>query len=307
VSLPWHTPALERFSEWQRVGRLPHALLVTAPPGWGATRLVNTLALRLLTVAGDGDARSLAHTDLRWIEPDGAEIKVDAVRTLAEFAVGTPQRAPVKVAVVEDAEALNVNAANALLKTLEEPPPNTHLLLASGAPGRLLPTLRSRCQQLPVRPSRALAEPWLAALDADPAMLALARFELGDAPLRVAAAIAAGEANLAPTLERALGSEHPSELAETLLVQDPVTVTGRWLRHCQALLAGRNAHLAAGGIDARRLFAFVDELDRSRRQLQLSNSANARQLLERLLVLWHGLNAGERGGDGRRGARRASL
>lgn len=294
MSLPWQAPALERFERWRRDGRLPHALLVTAPPGWGATRLANRLALELLGVTGDGDARRLAHPDLRWLEPDGAEIKIDGVRALAEFAIGTPQRAPLKVGVLEDAEALNVNAANALLKTLEEPPPNTHLLLASGAPGRLLPTLRSRCQQLPVRPSAALAGPWLAGLDADAETLRLARFELGEAPLRIAAALEAGDANLAPTLARALGSAHPSALAEELVAQDPVTVTGRWLRHCQALAAGRNVHLDPGPIAAQRLFAFVDELERSRRQLQQSNSANARQLFERLLVLWQGLPAGGR-------------
>jgi len=297
VSLPWHTPALERFDRWRRDGRLPHALLVTAPPGWGATRLVNRLALELLGVPEDGDARRLAHPDLRWLEPDGAEIKIDGVRALAEFAIGTPQQAPVKVGVLEDAEALNLSAASALLKTLEEPPPNTYLLLASGSPGRLPPTLRSRCQQLPVRPSAALAEPWLADLDADGETLRLARFELGEAPLQIAAALAAGDANLAPTLARALASAHPSALAEELVAQDPVTVTGRWLRHCQALAAGSNAHLDPGPIRAQRLFAFVDELERSRRQLQQSNSANARQLFERLLVLWQGLPAG-----GRRGA-----
>ena len=95
--------------------------------------------------------------------PDGAPIKVDQVRALAEFARGTVQTARVKVAVIEDAHTMNVNAANALLKTLEEPPGAMHLILGSHSAGTLAPTVRSRCQSFAVPRDRALAADWLSA------------------------------------------------------------------------------------------------------------------------------------------------
>ena len=95
-----------------------------------------------------------------------AEIKVDAVRAALDFAALTPSRARLKVLVVHPAEALNAVAANALLKTLEEPPGAMRFLLGCGAPHALLPTIRSRCQAVALpTPERAAALAWLAAQD----------------------------------------------------------------------------------------------------------------------------------------------
>lgn len=91
------------------------------------------------------------------------EIKVDQVRGALDFSERTAGRAPLKVVVVQPAEALNAVSANALLKTLEEPPGNMRFVLACGAADSLLPTIRSRCQSIVLTPpDRAQALAWLA-------------------------------------------------------------------------------------------------------------------------------------------------
>lgn len=92
------------------------------------------------------------------------QIRIDEVRALIDWATRTSARGRGKVAVLHPAEALNLQSANALLKTLEEPPPGTRLVLTAGDPALLLPTVRSRCQRLPLAPPPTeMAADWLAA------------------------------------------------------------------------------------------------------------------------------------------------
>jgi DNA polymerase-3 subunit delta' len=97
-----------------------------------------------------------SHPDLRWLErlenPKtgnlSRNITVDQVRSLGELVGTTPFMSPWRAVVIDSADDLEGSAANALLKMLEEPPPNTIFLLVAHAPGRLLPTIRSRCRRL---------------------------------------------------------------------------------------------------------------------------------------------------------------
>jgi DNA polymerase-3 subunit delta' len=119
------------------------------------------------------------------------EIKVDAVRRIVAFAQQTASRGALKVVLAWPAERINPTAANMLLKTLEEPPGATRFLLASAAPQRLLPTVRSRCQLLPLAlPPADMAGAWLAAqgLERPEVLLAAA----GGAPLEAAERAALG-------------------------------------------------------------------------------------------------------------------
>ncbi|SJZ48829.1 DNA polymerase-3 subunit delta' [Enhydrobacter aerosaccus] len=163
----------------QQIGRLHHAWLLTGPRGIGKATLAWRFARFLLAGQPGGlfastpdsldvmpqapgralvDARS--HPDLfhlrRSLNPDTGrirtEISVDDVRGLGEFMHMTPAMGEWRVAIVDAADEMNRNAANAVLKILEEPPPNAVLLIVAHATGRLLPTIRSRCRRLALQP-----------------------------------------------------------------------------------------------------------------------------------------------------------
>ncbi|MGG2397232.1 DNA polymerase III subunit delta' [Pseudomonas sp. SH1-B] len=163
---------------WQQLaGRAQHAhaYLLHGPAGIGKRALAERLMERLLCLSPNGldacgsckSCHLLAagtHPDNFVLEPEEADkpIKVDQVRELVEFVVQTAQLGGRKVVLLEPTEAMNINAANALLKSLEEPSGNTVLLLISHQPSRLLPTVKSRCvQQACPLPSAAMSLTWL--------------------------------------------------------------------------------------------------------------------------------------------------
>jgi DNA polymerase III subunit delta' len=168
--------ALARAGRALRAGRPPSAWLITGAPGVGKATLAYRIARYLLCFGATGDgpedlsvpqdnpaARQVAaqsHPGLlvlkRAINPKTGKLmtvlSVDEVRRLADFFGMTSGAGGWRVAIVDTADDMNDNAANALLKMLEEPPANAMLLLLSNTPGRLLPTIRSRCQRLDLRP-----------------------------------------------------------------------------------------------------------------------------------------------------------
>lgn len=173
VAFPWHGEIWSHLTQQQEHA---HAYLFSGLPGVGKRRFANAFAAFLLC---DAPAQGMAcgrcrscllreagtHPDLLLIAPEeeGKAIRVDAVRQLVDFMGQTAQQGGSKVIVLHPAEAMNQNAANALLKSLEEPTADTYLLLVSDQPNRLLATVRSRCraQRLPT-PSRDAALAWLA-------------------------------------------------------------------------------------------------------------------------------------------------
>jgi DNA polymerase-3 subunit delta' len=182
-----------------RLDRIPHALLLHGPQGVGKLDLAERLAQRLLCeTAGkhvapcgkcDGCRWFAAgnHPDIRFVEPEtmartvamgeeegeerakekrkpSTEIRIEQVRALADFLNLGSHRARRRIALVHPAEDMNAVAANALLKSLEEPPPGAMFLMVSHRPARLLPTIRSRCVAVPVSsPARETARQWLEA------------------------------------------------------------------------------------------------------------------------------------------------
>ncbi len=197
---PWQQTAWTRLQQMRE--RLPHAILFHGPAGIGKADFIETFAQALLceNVQPDGHACGACascgwfvqhnHPDYRRVRPEALEddpapegeegastdgekkskstkapskeIKIEQIRNLADFMNISTHRQGLRVVVLYPAEALNIPASNALLKTLEEPPPGTVFLLASNGLDRLLPTILSRCRKfaLPM-PDHAAALTWL--------------------------------------------------------------------------------------------------------------------------------------------------
>lgn len=267
--------------------RLPHAMLVQGPEGWGQERLASAVALELLGLDASRAAAEVAHPDLRWLAPEGGAIRVDAVRAVAEFLVRTPHLAPRKVAVLAAAERMNANAANALLKTLEEPPEGSFILVCTGQPGRLLPTIRSRCQRIEVRPG-APAEvlAWLAAAEVDMEQAGYLAVEYGGAPFAALAAWQRDQAPLWPALAAAgRDAGGIGALAEERREEDLADLAGRWL----CILHWQLRRLAGQGKATAALLAFAADLALLRQAAALNPALNKPLQLRRLLLRWREL------------------
>ncbi len=164
--------AVEQFASAWRLRRMHHAWLLGGPKGVGKASFAKSAAMRVLADAAGPivDAHGLqtpvdhpvarllaagSHPDYRLLErlerPTGGlarNISVDQVRSLGELLSVTPSLSPWRAVVIDSADDLEASAANAMLKMQEETPSNTLFFLVSHAPGRLLPTIRSRCRRL---------------------------------------------------------------------------------------------------------------------------------------------------------------
>ena len=168
-----HNRTIEQFTSAWASRKLHHAWLLAGPKGVGKATFAREAARRVLSEAAGPpfetpgletpDDHPIAkltvagsHPDMRWLERLVNEktgnlnrnVKVDQIRELGEFMGMTAALSPWRVAVIDSVDDLEPSAANALLKMLEEPPANTLFFLVSHAPGRLLPTIRSRCRRL---------------------------------------------------------------------------------------------------------------------------------------------------------------
>jgi DNA polymerase-3 subunit delta' len=182
-----HAAAWDQVSEAWKSGRFAHAWLISGPRGIGKASFAHLLAKAILTAPppeeggglfGPAEPQGLsreidtahpalpriesgAHPDMTTVEIGWAddamtkrrtEIVVDDVRDVGEFLSLTPAEGGWRIVVIDAADEMNRSAANALLKNLEEPPRRSLLLLLAHNRGRLLPTIRSRCRQLPLAP-----------------------------------------------------------------------------------------------------------------------------------------------------------
>lgn len=324
--MPWQRATL---SELIARGRsLPHALLIHGRRGIGKVEFAQALAQSLLCESPEsglacgkchacGWFREGNHPDFRQLIPEALaddddaqeatesdtkdkkkskEIKIDQVRAISDFMTLSTHRDGYRVLLIHPAEAMNLAAANALLKTLEEPPPRTVILLVSDVLGRLLATIRSRCQRVLVpSPDVATAATWLRQhniANAEDALAAANGGPLDAIQFADSQYQAARRAFIAALSEPKMDYV---QVAQHFEKADLPSLLG-WLQTyvndiISARMLGEIAHhrdqasaiiRIAQKIDLRRVFRLETELRQTRRLI--NHPLNARLLLEQLLI-----------------------
>jgi len=237
---PWLDEAKAALRKTHAAGRMPHAVLIQAASGTGGDGLALWAAQLVLctgpasapcgTCAACRHAAESLHPDLTVVGlvEESQQIRIEQIRELCAELALTSHQGGWKAAIIDPADTLNRFAANALLKTIEEPPPRTFLALVAAQPSKLPATLRSRCQRLVVRaPTRAQSLAWLEAARG-PAEWDAVLDVVGEAPLAAAALDPVAIAKLRGETWR--GLEEVSSGAA-----DPTALAERWSRSELAL------------------------------------------------------------------------
>ena len=202
--LPWLHTYQQQLSTLLYSNKLAHGLLFFGPRGIGKQQLANWLLSALVCTAEQKPCQQCKscllrsagnHSDLLLVDSSGSSIGVDAIRQLSQFMHGRAQQQANKVVLLPEAEKLTESAANALLKTLEEPPQNSYLILLSTVSSTLPPTLLSRCQQWPLAGQfDAVTQQWLQAQTNRQGPAFLLAY-CGGGPLQALSMLESGEAD----------------------------------------------------------------------------------------------------------------
>jgi DNA polymerase-3 subunit delta' len=219
VSVPWLEKEMASLRAAHEAERMPHALLIHEAPGAGGEWLANWAARMVLRTDKD------QHPDWVRVHPvdDSKQIRIEQIRELGEELSLTSHQGGYKVGVISPADVLNRFAANALLKTLEEPPSRTVLILVVTQPSRLPATILSRCQRIRIAaPERSEAIAWLEATRGKGNWNAVLDI-VGEAPLLAA--------DSDPEAVVQIGTEVRRGLEDAVAGRaDPVATAERWAR-----------------------------------------------------------------------------
>ena len=300
-SLPWQDEQWQQLCRLLNSNRLPHAIMLSGAEDTGKRHFAERFIQRLFCISPVDDVAcgeckqcrlytSGGHPDFKRIEPEsaGKAISINAIRALSEFAVITAHQQSWKVALVAPVEAMTLNAANAFLKTLEEPREKTLLLLVHDQLAPVLPTIRSRCRVLSQGlPPPALARNWLVEqlgnISADVDEL-LAR--AGGRPLRALSFADANTLDMIARFEQVLmqvqaGNAAPVTSAAAFEGQP----LGQLLEWLLSYYSRQLIHRARSGKTTEpRQFAFYDLLLATRKKLESKTNLNPQLVLEELFL-----------------------
>lgn len=317
--LPWQQGHWDALIARHRSGQLPHALLLSGHRGLGKGLFAQALARALLCESPLTDGRACgqcrscqqyqagSHPDAKWVTPQEGKsvIAIDQCRELSEFLSLTSHYGRTRVVILEPAEQMNLAAANSLLKTLEEPPSGSLLILVSSQIESLLATIRSRCQQVLFQsPDPQSAKQWLAtqldetepldlllALSSNAPLLALEMAQQGLLQRRV---------GLLQDLEQLLTPGVDISAMAARWCESDIGEVVAWLQtwftdmvrlKTDPQVANLNnpdiherLHELAQAVNWETLYALLDRLNDMSRKLQ--GSLNAQLMLEDFLINW---------------------
>lgn len=300
LPLPWQQNLWDDFIARFERQKLPHGLLLNGSEGIGIERFITAFAERILCQSpidnyACGQCKSChllkakTHPDLIVVEPDepGKAVRVDAIRALCSSLANTAQQGGWKVAIVRPAEAMNKNAFNALLKNLEEPQPNTLIILMSHRGGLIPATIRSRChiENMPI-PSRDEALAWINAVtDSDPQ--AVPTLEIAQGRPLLALQYLQGQGlherrHIMELLEAIRsGDMPPSEAAQQCQKYNADSAIEWTMSYLHQLATGelQNQPNAA-------FFNFFDKLNKARGWIWSGSNINTQLLWEELFMEW---------------------
>ncbi|GMR15930.1 MAG: DNA polymerase III subunit delta' [Gammaproteobacteria bacterium] len=321
--LPWQTPNWENLTSSQKNNRLAHALLLHGPKGIGKNDFAIGFAHWLLCEQPLADkvcgqckscllVKAESNPDLLYLcpEEEGKAIKVDQIRELINKISLTGHGQGYRVIIISPADALNINASNSLLKTLEEPPQNTVLILISDKPSKLMATIRSRSQMIRFDlPSEDQSLQWLKLQNTANPELVL-KLSAG-APLAALAMAEDDGLQIRDKLfhnwqELAAGNADALESAAMWLKEGfkvlgnlPLNWVSSWLMDMiRSLQGGHIENMAnvdytqtlqklAGQVDLKAVYGLLDRLNDTIRLID--SPANQLMLVEGLLLHWAGL------------------
>jgi DNA polymerase III subunit delta' len=231
----WLSEHIASLQASRASGRMPHALLIHESPGAGGAWLAFWVARLLLCTNKDQapcgvctackQASEGRHADLTIVQPteESKQVRIEQVRDLCAEMALTSYQGGYKIGIVSPADAMNRFAANALLKTLEEPPQNTLLVLVASQPSRLPATIMSRCQRIRIKPPlRAQSLAWLQE-EKGPGEWDAVLNVIGEAPLFAAEMDPAAVSKLSGEVRQQLADASAGRL-------DPVATAERWFR-----------------------------------------------------------------------------
>jgi DNA polymerase-3 subunit delta' len=325
---PWQTDVFADLRQRRAQQRLAHALLLSGPAGIGKLQLAKVFAQSLLCAEPNTDGLACGqchacslyaagtHPDLFRLSPedDSKVIKIDQIRALIEKVSLSSHYGRYKVVILNPADAMNIAASNALLKTLEEPPADTLLLLITDRPSFLPATIRSRCQLLRLAlPPVEMAQTWLTAQLEHPQDAAVLLGLAGGAPL-AAQALAAEQLDRRKDMlqgwqQLASGMADPVKLAAEWVKPDlhlPISWVYGWIADMIRLQSGSEERLTnldakatlqklAQELDLIRLYGLMDRVVES---IKLANSqVNPQTLMEGILLYWSNIPRSKQSGQ----------
>ncbi len=317
---PWQQDSWDYLLQQLEQQRLPHALLLQGPTGCGIEKFADVFARYLLCEQPASgfpcgncsqchllDAQT--HPDFIRVSLEQRDdgkvakvIKVDQIRKVVDFVTHTSLQGGRRVIVIEPAEAMNPNAANALLKSLEEPGSNTQFLLIAHYPAKVMATIRSRCQRVELpQPPKDVVDQWLATYITDDKVRQRLLGMSGGSPLlalewqELEFNDAIGE--MVTGLKQLLaGEQSPLTMASTWLdvgMVNVVTWWWRWLllevKHLVQNSPERPGFIRQFGLSEQRVLGFMQQLLTARQQLESTANPNEQLLVESLLIDWANL------------------